>query len=126
MAWLCRLAAWRGSAVVQFAVPVSVPMSARFCLTQVAMCRAVSAGWRNCGITATRDGGTRLHQAARRSRLACMSWSVLSDLPGGPPGLVIVHDDVGVIRRAGRGEVKLLGGDVAGAEAPLDFGGGSE
>lgn len=48
------------------------------------------------------------------------------DFPGGSPGLVVVHDDVGVIGRAGRGEVELLGGDVAGAEAPLDFGGGSE
>jgi hypothetical protein len=31
-----------------------------------------------------------------------------------------------VIGRAGGGKVELLGGDVAGAEAPLDFGGGSE
>jgi hypothetical protein len=37
-----------------------------------------------------------------------------------------MHDDVGVIGRAGCGEVELLGWDVAGAEAPLDFGGGSE
>src|SRR5215472_6558826 len=48
------------------------------------------------------------------------------DLPGGPLGLIVVHDDVGVIGRAGRGEVELLGGDVAGAEAPLDFCGGSQ
>ena len=52
--------------------------------------------------------------------------SARSDFPGGPPGLTVVHDDVGVIGRAGRGEVEFLGGDVAGAEAPLDFGGGSE
>jgi hypothetical protein len=47
-------------------------------------------------------------------------------LPRRAAGLVVVHDDVGVIGRAGRGEVELLGGNVAGAEAPLDFGGGSE
>jgi hypothetical protein len=55
-----------------------------------------------------------------------MCWSVRSDLPRGTLGLVVVHDDVGVIGRAGRGEVELLSGDVAGAESPLDFGGGSE
>ena len=55
-----------------------------------------------------------------------MCWSVRSDFPRGPPGLVVVHDDVGVIGRACRSEVELLGGDVAGAEAPLDFCGGSE
>jgi hypothetical protein len=37
-----------------------------------------------------------------------------------------VHDDVGVIGRAGRVEVELLGGYVAVAVASLDFGGGSE
>lgn len=37
-----------------------------------------------------------------------------------------MHDDVGVIGRAGRAEVELLGGYVAVAVASLDFGGGSE
>lgn len=36
-----------------------------------------------------------------------------------------MHDDVGVIGRAGSGEVVLLGGNVAAAVAPLDVGGGS-
>ncbi len=48
-------------------------------------------------------------------------------LPGLPYRLlriVVVHDDVGVVGRANRGEVELLGGDVALAPAALDGGGG--
>ena len=38
------LAGWPGSALVQVAVLGSVPVPARFCLIQSAMCQAVSAG----------------------------------------------------------------------------------
>jgi len=37
--------------------------------------------------------------------------------------LIVVHDDVGVVGWAGNGEVELLGGDVAVAPGPFDFGG---
>src|SRR5207253_4089007 len=49
-----------------------------------------------------------------------------SALPGGPLGLVVVHDDDGEIGRADRVEVVLLGRQVAVAEALLDPGGGSK
>src|SRR6185312_14137745 len=48
-----------------------------------------------------------------------------SDFPYRPLGLVVVHDDVGALGRAGRGEVELLGGAVAVVEASLDLGDGA-
>ena len=59
------------------------------------------------------------------SQILCIS-SGCSGLPGRLPGLVVVHDDVGVLGRAGRVEVELLGGYVAVTVASLDLGGGSE
>lgn len=45
-----------------------------------------------------------------------------SDFPGRPLELIVVHDDVGVVGWVGCGEVELLGGDIAVAPGPFDFG----
>jgi hypothetical protein len=42
-------------------------------------------------------------------------------LPDWLLGLVVVHDDVGVVSRVRRSEVELLGGDVPLAPAAFDF-----
>jgi hypothetical protein len=46
-----------------------------------------------------------------------------SDVPGRLVELIVVHDDVSVIGRAGCREVELLGWDVAVAPGPFDLGG---
>ncbi len=61
--------------------------------------------------------------AATRGR---SPWSEGTDLPRRLLRVVVVHDDVGVISRAGGVDVELLGGSKVLAAASLDCGGVSE